>query len=88
MKRHFYIGNDCDIERCKEAFRSCKPIDVGGIDTLTGRPKSCTVLAVEPNHADAPGEHWRITVDDGAPEPGESVAAVLTRRPAPTARNQ
>jgi hypothetical protein len=65
VKQHFYIGNDDDAERCKDAFRSRKPIAVGGTDTLTGRVKSYkgVVLDIEAISVEVPGERWRITID-------------------------
>jgi hypothetical protein len=65
VKQHFYIGNDDDADRCKEACRSRRPIVIGGTDTLTGRVKSYkgVVLAIDVTSVEAPGERWRITID-------------------------
>lgn len=65
MKLHFYISNEDDAERCRQALSSAQPIAVGGTDTLTGRPKSYsgTIIAMQPAYTESPGERWRVTVD-------------------------
>jgi hypothetical protein len=69
MKLHFYLSNDDDAERCRQAFQSGDIIAVGGTDTLTGRPKSYAGVIIEMHAAytESAAERWRVTIDTGNP---------------------
>jgi len=75
MKLHFYISNDDDAERCREALQSGNHIAIGGTDTLTGRSKSYAgcVLAMQAAYTESAGERWRVTMDSGDPAKGRSI---------------
>ena len=65
MKQQFYVSDDNDTDRCKEAFRLRKPISVSGVDFLDRQVKEYTgvVVSVQYSSGGPPGERWLITID-------------------------
>jgi hypothetical protein len=62
VKLHFYVDSDDDAERCRESLQFGTPIIIDGTDTLTGRVKSYSGIVLSIESAEAPGEHFRITI--------------------------
>jgi hypothetical protein len=65
MKQQFYVSDDNDTDRCKEAFRLRKPISVSGVDFLDRQVKEYTgvVISVQYSSGGPPSERWLITIE-------------------------